>query len=477
MAEHEKPQTTEERPALRVGLFTAWAASTGLLLILVVIIADWSLQRIEDRARARARDDAMQRIESVRNRLQEELTALPGTKLEDVVKSARWVPVVLTRKVTTGANVEWVAVLSPTGTVLARSGGDTGGEPSETIVDALLPAGGPVAAVSPPRAEDEIIRFAAPVMIEDREFGTVEIALSARSLDAAIAELLRPVWLAFLLLGSVCFVVLLLGGVVMRHLLRRERMLDRAAAKQEHLAAMGALARRMVHEIRNPLNAMRMQIAVIQDMLSDPALPTECVRTDHLGRLDQEVTRLERLAKSFLAFGRPPQDEHEMIRVADLIRDVAEFIRPAFERIGARVAVEVEPEDEALCVRMDRSRLREALLNLTENAREAMDGGSLTLRLARASDREVTIRVADTGRGIPEADLPRIFDGLRSTKTDGSGLGLLIVKRIVESAGGVIRAESHVGRGSCFTITLPASPNQPEALPQGVRASCPEASR
>jgi len=250
-------------------------------------------------------------------------------------------------------------------------------------------------------------------------------------------------------------VVLLIGGIVMRQLRNQERMLDRALARQEQQAAMSALARRMVHEIRNPLNAMRMQIAVIQDMLADPATMTESVRTEQLGRLDQEVSRVEKLAKSFLAFGRPPKDELESFRPADLIRDVAEFIRPAFERIGARVDVEVDHRGERSKIRMDQSKLREVLLNLAENAREAMDGGRLLIRLAGRSQQEISIQVEDTGRGIAADDLPRAFQGLCSTKTDGSGLGLLIVKRIVEDAGGTIRVESQVNRGTCFELVLP----------------------
>jgi signal transduction histidine kinase len=248
--------------------------------------------------------------------------------------------------------------------------------------------------------------------------------------------------------------------MVMRHLLNRERMLDRAAARQEQLAAMGGLARRMVHEIRNPLNAMRMQIAVIQDLLSGPQAPSDTVRVEHLERLDQEVTRLEKLAKSFLVYGRPPRDEPEQIELRDALDDVAEFIRPAFERIGAHVEVQIEQGIEPLVVRMDKSKLREVLLNLTENAREAMDGGTLTIRLGRVSRDEALIQIVDTGRGIPEGDLPMIFQGLRSTKTDGSGLGLLIVKRIVEDTGGSITVDSQIGRGTRFDIVLPTIPRK-----------------
>ncbi|HOW73634.1 MAG TPA: HAMP domain-containing sensor histidine kinase [Phycisphaerae bacterium] len=455
MADASQQQAAQARPALHVGLFTAWAASAGLLLVLVVLIAGWSLQQIEGRARARARDDATRRIESIRNRILEEAGARPDATLEDLIRSARWISVVLTRQASTGAHIEWIAIISPAGAVLAHSSGDTLREPSSSSPDtSLLPSEATIPSGST-STHNSAIQYSVPVVFNQKQLGSVRVSVSAASLDGAVAELLRPVKHAFILLGGVSVLVLLLGGAVMRQVVRRERMLDHAAAQQEHAAAMGALARRMVHEIRNPLNAMRMQIAVVQDMLSDPTISADCVRTEHLGRLDQEVIRVERMAKSFLAYGRPPSDEPELIGLAELIRDVADFIRPSFEKIGAFVKCELQHGAEQVNVRTDKSKLREVLLNLTENAREAMDGGHLTIRLAKKSGREISIQVADTGRGIPETELPRIFEGLRSTKTDGSGLGLLIVKRIIEDAGGSIRVESQVNEGTCFEVTLP----------------------
>lgn len=451
MADEKKPRVSEGKPVRPVRLLTAWAASTGLLLILVVLIAEWSLRQIEVRARFRAREDAVHRIEVIRNRIRDEAATHPAATLETIVRSAWWLNVVLNRQASTGENIEWIAVVSPEGAILAVS--EDHGRTTASAV--TRPADESVVTTVMPSADGKTVQYGVPVILNEKELGTVQIRLAWQGLDAVVDELQRPVLRAFLLLGTAGVVVLLIGGIVMRQLRNQERMLDRALARQEQQAAMSALARRMVHEIRNPLNAMRMQIAVIQDMLADPATMTESVRTEQLGRLDQEVSRVEKLAKSFLAFGRPPKDELESFRPADLIRDVAEFIRPAFERIGARVDVEVDHRGERSKIRMDQSKLREVLLNLAENAREAMDGGRLLIRLAGRSQQEISIQVEDTGRGIAADDLPRAFQGLCSTKTDGSGLGLLIVKRIVEDAGGTIRVESQVNRGTCFELVLP----------------------
>lgn len=460
MADLQQSQPGTAGRGFRAGLSVAWAASAALLLVLLVLVGIWSLRQIEDRARSRARNDGMRRIETIRHRILEEVAVDASVTLDRAVRSSRWINVVLDRQASSAPNIEWIAILSPAGTVLARSGGSDAAEAPAEPVHASPSSSIAGAEADSASSRKDAILYSVPVMVGDRNMGSVQIAISAQGLDATVAELTRPVQHAFLLLICISFVVLALGGFVMRQLRNRERSLDRATAKQEHLAAMGSLARRMVHEIRNPLNAMRMQIAVVQDMLAGPQRASETVRAEHLERLDQEVTRLEKLAKSFLVFGRPPVDQPEQIRLRDAIVDVAEFVRPAFERIGARVEVQIEEDAKPLVVHTDKSKLREVLLNLAENAREAMDGGKLTIRLAKLSGKEALIQIADTGRGIPEVDLPMILQGIRSTKLDGSGLGLLIVKRIVEDAGGSIAVDSQIGRGTRFDIVLPTIPRE-----------------
>jgi two-component system sensor histidine kinase BaeS len=115
-------------------------------------------------------------------------------------------------------------------------------------------------------------------------------------------------------------------------------------------------------------------------------------------------------------------------------------------------------------VDLDRTRMRQVIANLVENAfHHTPAGGSVTLELRKAESGDVQMTVADTGRGIPEAELPKIFDQFyrvdpsRARTTGGAGLGLTIVRRLVEAHGGKIEVTSAVGAGTTFTITLPAS--------------------
>jgi signal transduction histidine kinase len=210
---------------------------------------------------------------------------------------------------------------------------------------------------------------------------------------------------------------------------------------------------------------MRMQIAVIRHKLGQPDQRNINLAVTQLEHLEHEVSRVQELANDFLAYGRPASDHPQIIELAQVVSDVAEFIKPELEQTGARIDVTVGENSGILTVCMDLSKLRQVLLNLAGNARQAMaHGGRLSLGCDMPSSREARIQVRDTGCGIPPEQLPRIFDAFYSTKDEGTGLGLAIVKRTIEAAGGRVQVESEVDHGTCFEIYLPlateASPAQ-----------------
>lgn len=246
----------------------------------------------------------------------------------------------------------------------------------------------------------------------------------------------------------------------------------RRAEKAVQMAEVGQLASGLVHEIRNPLNAMRMQIAVVQDSLQAPSEEDLDLARRQLDGLEAEVLRVEKLANNFLAYGRPGRDKPGRVRVAELLNSVAEFIRPEFKRASVAVRVAIAEEASGLEVAMDRDRLHQILVNVAENARQATaPDGWLSITCELADPGAVRIRLSDTGCGIEPDRLPHIFDAFFSSKEEGTGLGLAIVKKSVETCGGTVRAESDLGIGTAIEITLPVM--APESASETIDETLP----
>jgi signal transduction histidine kinase len=242
-----------------------------------------------------------------------------------------------------------------------------------------------------------------------------------------------------------------IGAVVER--LQESR---REALRAEQLAAVGQMAAGIAHELRNPLMAMKILVQAAAE-----ASPPHLADRDLLV-LEEEITRLERSAETFLDFARPPEIERRTFDLRLLVGQVLDLVLPRAGREGVRISCE-SPEDQPLPIRADMGQVRQVLLNLVLNALDAVpEGGSISVEIETADDATnggpgwVTVRVRDTGRGLPSELGSKIFEPFVSTKPTGIGLGLSICKRIVESHGGQIEAVNRPEGGAEFTIRLPA---------------------
>lgn len=230
------------------------------------------------------------------------------------------------------------------------------------------------------------------------------------------------------------------------------------ALSNERLAAIGKMAAHVTHEIRNPLSAMGLNIEMLEEELahSDGAQRSEVKNL--LMAIQREVQRLEHLSEEYLRVARLPQPRMEAEDVAAVVSEVVIFARPEIELAGCTVALTVE--ETLPSALFDEAQLRQALLNLLRNAREAMPGGGrIDVRVA-AEGMSVVIEVADRGGGIPEPIRARVFDPFFSTKGEGTGLGLAITRHIVESHGGSVTCEPREGGGTRFRIALPIAPSR-----------------
>jgi signal transduction histidine kinase len=219
-------------------------------------------------------------------------------------------------------------------------------------------------------------------------------------------------------------------------------------ALRERLAALGQLAAVIVHEVKNPLGIIKVSAGALRQRARDDASSTLCAC------IEDEVDRMDTTVRRLLELARPPQPALKPTDVGALIRQTLERLAP--ELAAAKIAVECEIGDVPR-VNADAEWIRNALLNLFLNAREAMpEGGALAVRMRPATERAlVEIEVEDSGIGMDEATRRQLFRPFFTTRHGGTGLGLAIVKRVVEDHKGAIRVESRVGKGSRFTLTLP----------------------
>jgi len=218
----------------------------------------------------------------------------------------------------------------------------------------------------------------------------------------------------------------------------------------ERLAAVGRITAGVAHEVKNPLNSMRLWLENLKESLPADA-DGAALQAVHV--LDAEIDRLDAVVKRFLDFSRPMDVRLEPTQLANLLREVLEVAQPQLQKANVQVARLLPigiPE-----VFVDRDLLKQAVLNLVLNAVEAMPtGGQLQLTLSRRGEM-AEITVGDTGKGIPTEDRQKVFQLFFTTRPGGSGIGLASTFRIVQLHNGSINFTSEVGRGTTFRIELP----------------------
>jgi signal transduction histidine kinase len=216
----------------------------------------------------------------------------------------------------------------------------------------------------------------------------------------------------------------------------------------ERLAALGRVTAGVAHEVKNPLNSMRLWLEVLKaNMPTDPE-PQQAVKM-----LDTEIDRLDRAVKTFLNFTKPVEINLEETDLRELLAEVLDASRPSVAKAGLELIVDLPKEFPAVMV--DRQLIHQAVANLILNACDFTDpGGRITLTLRRSGE-FAAIGVADSGRGIPSADQKKIFQLFFTTRPGGTGIGLANTFRFVQLHNGRIDFETEAGRGTTFRVELP----------------------
>lgn len=254
---------------------------------------------------------------------------------------------------------------------------------------------------------------------------------------------------------------------------RKVKELERAARSNERLAEQATMTRGLAHEIKNPLSTIGLNVQLLQEDAADieraaedqPAIAEQAGKIRRrLGTLGREAVRLREILEDFLRFAGRMELDKQPVDINALVDELAVFFEPQASEAGIKLRTQLNAQPPT--AQADASMLKQATLNLMINATHAMSdavrdsqphGGAneLILRTSREG-RSLCIHILDTGPGISEDVKKKLFEPYFSTKRTGTGLGLPTTRRIIEEHGGTLTLHTELGKGSEFTIELPA---------------------
>jgi signal transduction histidine kinase len=285
------------------------------------------------------------------------------------------------------------------------------------------------------------------------DVGEVVLNVSRARVNERVGRLQRELLTQTAAVAVLTLATLGVAFILVWLLVQRTRRLEASQYEAEEMAALGALAANLAHEIRNPLNSINLNLELLDEDLE--GRDSEARRSLAVTR--REVGRLAKLVSDFLTYARPSEPLAAPVGIPELLREVSDFLHAEASSMG--VHLRLAPGVPEVVVEADESQLRQVVLNLVLNAVQAVAGLTADRRLvelnASSVGDEVVIEVVDRGNGIADADLARVREAFFSRRRGGSGLGLAIVERFAQAHSGRVELENLKPTGFAARITLP----------------------
>ncbi len=238
--------------------------------------------------------------------------------------------------------------------------------------------------------------------------------------------------------------------VLLDQLRRANQEAREYALRQQQFEATGRLAAEIAHQLKNPLGIINNAAYTLQRTVKEGKTITQQIQM-----IREEVERSDRIITELMGYARLSEGRIEKVAISETLDHALDQVFPAAAKYEVQIDRQYAPALPPLL--MQRSHISEVFMNILINARDAMNGkGQIKVTTAFGENYSVVVTIADTGPGIPAEKLPKIFEPYFTTKEKGSGLGLAIVKHNTEIYGGTVEVESELGKGTCFTIKLPA---------------------
>lgn len=249
----------------------------------------------------------------------------------------------------------------------------------------------------------------------------------------------------------------LLGYVLIVRDITRSRQQEEENVESEKLNALTLLAAGVAHEIGNPLNSLDIHLQLLGRKIKKLPPEVQASLTEHLQTAQGEIRRLDTILKQFLQAIRPTQPgkkNKEAQQLHDLLRDTLHVLAPELEERHVQVSLDLA--ENAPLLKLDGDQIKQALYNLLKNAFQSLPAsGGLIEISSKVTDYDITLTIRDHGSGISPEMMGSLFEPFHSSKETGSGLGLLIVRRIIREHGGEIEIDSLVGEGTSITLYFP----------------------